>query len=347
MKSHKAPKGLFVGVDVGGTKVAVLVVDAGYQVCGYTNVATLLDGPQKTLAGIAGAIRRGVELAGASMSDVSAVGLGVPGRVDPKTGLVRQAVNLGWEELQAGEMLSAQLGVPCLLENDVRLAALGVQRHLGTASSQNMAYVSIGTGIAAGLVLNGRIYRGAHGMAGEIGHMIVDPNGPLCLCGAHGCLEALAAGPAIARLGEEAAKAEGDTLLRNYLPMTAKAVYEAATAGDAAARAIVRQVSRYLALALQHLIVTYDVERIVLGGGVARDRDAFLQPILTELERLWQDSMLAGETLQPDMIGLLPLDYDAGTWGAVVLASGSLARVHPPLPEIREGGEELQSIYVI
>jgi len=96
------------------------------------------------------------------------------------------------------------LGVPCFLENDVRTAALGVQRYDAGAAIQHLAYVSIGTGIAAGLILQGRLYTGAHGMAGEIGHMIVEPNGRRCACGARGCLETVAAGPAIARLGQEA-----------------------------------------------------------------------------------------------------------------------------------------------
>src|SRR5207237_4002755 len=134
-------------------------------------------------------------------------------------------VNMGWEELPVGQTLSAQLGVPCLLENDVTLAALGAQRYIGAPAARNLAYVSVGTGIAAGLILDGRIYRGAHGLAGEIGHMVIAPNGPRCQCGGRGCLEALAAGPAIARLGETAAGRSDDTLLRGYRPMTAEAVY--------------------------------------------------------------------------------------------------------------------------
>jgi glucokinase len=183
-----------------------------------------------------------------------------------------------------------------------------------------MAYVSVGTGIAAGLVLDGRIYRGAHGLAGEIGHMIIDVDGPRCQCGAYGCLEAVAAGPAIARLGEEAASSTEDTLLRLYRPVTSGAVYQAAREGDAAAAAIVHKVSGYLALALQQLIVAYDVECIVIGGGVSREGDTFLQPILVELARLREHSVLTSEMLKPEMICLLPPDYDAGTWGAVLLA---------------------------
>ncbi len=318
---------LLAGVDVGGTKVAVLVVNSSYNVLSQVTLPTILDSPQATLASIMQAVQQGVEQAGASLDRVAAVGVGVPGRVDTLTGLVRRAVNLGWEELPVGQLLSAQLGVPCLLENDVTLAAIGAQHYMGGIASRNMAYVSVGTGIAAGLVLDGRIYRGAHGMAGEIGHMIIDPGGSRCQCGAHGCLEAVAAGPAIARLGEEAAVASGNTLLRRYRPVTAEAVYQAARDGDPSATAIIRKVSGYLALALQQLIVAYDVECMVFGGGVSREGDTFLQPILVELARLREHSVLTAEMLKPDMIRTLPSDYDAGAWGAVLLAAEGTVRI--------------------
>ena len=323
MSDSSTGRDLLVGVDVGGTKVAVLVVDRGYRVLGQFTTPTILDSPQASLDSIVKAVQHAVEQAGTGLGRVAALGLGVPGRVDALTGLVRRAVNLGWEELPVGENLHAQLGVPCFLENDVTLAAVGARHFMEGSASRNMAYLSVGTGIAAGLVLDGHVYRGAHGMAGEIGHMVIEPGGPLCQCGAQGCLEAMAAGPAIARLGEQAASS-GETLLHRYTPVTAESVYHAAREGDAAANAIVEQVSRYLALALQQLIVAYDVECIVFGGGVSREGDTFLRPILAELARLRDRSVLTGEMIQPDMIRLLPPDYHAGAWGAVILADDAI-----------------------
>lgn len=320
MSGNNGSRELLVGVDVGGTKVAVLVVDGQDRVRSQVTRPTVLGDVESTLSGIVAAVRDALNDAGAHISEVSGVGLGVPGQVDAATGVVRHAVNLGWHEIPVGERISAELGVPCALENDVRLAALGAQRYLGDTAPANLLYVSVGTGIAAGLVLGGKVYRGTHGMAGEVGHMIIEPDGPRCVCGARGCLEALAAGPAIARLGEEAARSRQDTLLRNYAPITAQAVYEATRRGDPAAQKVTRTVGRYLALAIQQLVMAYDVECIVLGGGVSRDGDAFLQPVLQEIERLRQDSALAREMLQPGMIRLLPPDYEAGAWGAVVLA---------------------------
>ena len=347
MSSHNGSCDLLVGVDVGGTKVAVLVVDRQERVRSQVTLPTVLEGAESTLSGIVATIRRALNEADAQISDVAAIGLGVPGRVDPSTGVVRNAVNLGWRELSVGDYISTELGVSCMIENDVRLAAMGTQRYLGRAAPANMLYVSVGTGIAAGLVVDGKVYRGTHGMAGEIGHMIIEPDGPRCLCGARGCLEALAAGPAIARLGEEAARNTKKTLLRDYETITASVVYQAARAGDSAAQQVTRTAGRYLALAIQQLVMAYDVERIIIGGGVSRDGDAFLQPILDEIERLREDSALAREMLQPDMIRLLPPDYDAGTWGAVVLAGGRQAHVqHSPSGRIA-GGDMLEDTYLL
>jgi glucokinase len=339
MSSLDGSREVLVGVDVGGTKVAVLVVDGPGQVLAQTSAPTALNGPDHTISGIITAIEEALAAAAVGPDEVAAIGVGIPGRVDPSTGIVRHAVNLGGHLLPVGEQISAAFGAPCAVENDVRVAAMGIQRHMGQHSPRNMAYVSVGTGIAAGVILEGRLYRGAHGMAGEIGHMVVEPHGPRCQCGSRGCLEALAAGPAIALLGEEAARLHPQSALNERGPVTAESVYRAARDGDAAALQVTHTVGRYLALALQQLIMAYDVERIVLGGGVSRDGDAFLQPILTEIQRMRDESPLAHEMLRPDMISLLPPEFDAGTRGAVALAARSLVSTHPAQPEPQEGGD--------
>ncbi|HUS15313.1 MAG TPA: ROK family protein [Chloroflexia bacterium] len=329
--AHGGATGWVAGVDAGGTKVAVLVADPDGRACGTVTTATDLSSPTGTIAGIADAVRSALELTGIPLSAVGAVGLGVPGRVHGGTGVVRHAVNLKWHELPAGPDLAARLGVPCFVENDVRVAALGLQRHPAYAHVDNLAYVNIGTGIAAGLILGGRLYTGSHGMAGEIGHMIAEPGGPRCGCGTRGCLEALAAGPAIARQGREAVATGAATLLRTAVPLTAARVYEAALGGDAPAGAIVDRVGATLARTVQQLVMTYDVECIVFGGGVARAGAAFLQPILRAITRLGHDSALVRELVRPEMIHLLPPDYDPGTWGAVTLAQAHLPAAMLPM----------------
>ncbi|HEY1012446.1 MAG TPA: ROK family protein, partial [Herpetosiphonaceae bacterium] len=202
MYAHTSPS-YVVGVDVGGTKIATLLVDQRRQVCGHLTVATDLTSPQHTLTCIIDAIRATLRQGNVEPERLRAIGLGIPGQVVPTTGVVKLAVNLGWDAMPVGALINAAFGVPCVLENDVRAAAWGLYRMGHVDDAQSLAYVSIGTGIAAGLVLDGRVYRGWSGMAGEIGHSCVDPSGPRCACGQHGCLEAMAAGPAIAALAAE------------------------------------------------------------------------------------------------------------------------------------------------
>ncbi len=334
-----ASKNVLVGVDVGGSKIGVLIVDPLRRVLSRSCSATDVSSPQRTLAGILAAIYSGMESASIRMSDVAAVGLGIPGRVDPYTGVVRVAVNLNWQEYPVGQLLSKELGVSCFLENDVRAAALGLRVFGEYPPDQNIAYVSVGTGISAGLILEGRLYQGAHGMAGEIGHIVVDPQGPRCLCGAWGCLETFAAGPAIARMGQQAVAAGEKTLLQAFPSITAQTVYQASEDGDPVARSITEKAGTYLGRALYGLVMSYDVDKIVLGGGVTHAGEAFMAPLLNEIERQRQSSSLAREMLVPGLFQLLPPDYDAGMWGGVALAQNGIecASLHriPSLPDNR------------
>jgi glucokinase len=194
---------------------------------------------------------------------------------------------------------------------------------------QDLAYLGIGTGISAGVVLDGRLHRGTRGLAGEIGHSVLDPDGPPCACGLRGCFEALAAGPAVARRagallldGHQLGTAteEGRRNRRNGTP-TAEDVYAAAAAGDPVGTQIADEVGGYVARAVHELVMAYDVEVVVLGGGVAAAGDAFLDPILRALDRLRARSHLAREVLTPGVVHLLPPSAEVGTWGAVTLAA--------------------------
>ena len=159
--------------------------------------------------------------AGATMDDVAAIGVGVPGRVDPLTGTVTLAVNLGWSDLSLGDQLEARLGRPCLLENDVRAAALGLHKRHFVGGLDDLAYVAVGTGVSAGVILRGQLHRGARGLAGEIGHVIAQADGPPCSCGERGCLETLISGPAIARQARAAVASGAATTLAGVADPTA------------------------------------------------------------------------------------------------------------------------------
>ena len=166
------------------------------------------------------------------MDRVAAIGVGVPGRVDPATGTVTLAVNLGWSNLELGRRLEQRLGRPCVLENDVRAAALGLHRRRVVGDVDDLAYVAVGTGVSAGVILGGQLHRGVRGLAGEIGHVIAVSSGPACSCGERGCLETLVSGPAIARDARAAVATGAPTRLAAIEAPTAVDVYREATDGD-------------------------------------------------------------------------------------------------------------------
>ncbi len=329
---------LVVGVDIGGTKTAILVCEASATEPGGTIRArlvapTAVGSPERAADAIASLVAAALAEASAGPDDVAALGIGVPGRVDRETGHVRLAVNLDWHDLPLASRLEARLGIPTTIENDVRAAALGLHQRRLFGSATSLAFLAIGTGISAGVVLDGRLHRGALGLAGEIGHVIIDPVGARCACGNRGCFETVAAGPAIVRqtLAGWAARRNGNAHGAAELPLPgAEAVFAAAGAGDEVARDVIETAGRAIAWGVHLLALAYDVERIVLGGGVSHAGEPFMAPIGRELDRYRATSPLAAEILRPDLVQLLPPGADAGAWGAVAIARESLARTPEP-----------------
>jgi glucokinase len=327
-------RSLLVGVDIGGSKIAVLVVDRDERVLAREVAPTAAGAQERAVDEIVAVVNAAIATAGATTDDIVALGVGVPGRVDPLSGDVTLAVNLGWSDLPLGSRLEARLGRPCVVENDVRAAALGLHRRGVVGDIDDLAYLAVGTGVSAGVVLHGRLHRGARGLAGEIGHVIVEPGGARCACGQDGCLETLVSGSAIARIAREAIEAGRATNLA--ADPTAVDVYDAAANGDPLAAEIAEAVGRRLAWAVHLLVMAYDVERVVLGGGVSHAGETFALPIQRELDRMRAVSALAREQLAPEIVELLPPGADAGAWGGVVVAAAAHART-----EAGRGWEEV------
>jgi glucokinase len=258
-RSEALPR-LGIGIDIGGTSTKAALIDASGTVLATKVLPTGRgeDGVIATALATADAV---LAASAHTLDDVEALGVGIPGTVDPTSGTVRLAVNvgIGVQPLALGARLGAELGRPVHVENDVRAAALGADWSLATAGEvfDDLAYLSIGTGIAAGHVQEGRLRRGSHQVAGEIGHVPVDPAGPLCACGQTGCIEAISSGAAIERLWPTAGGAAAIELHR------------AASAGDAAAERIWASVIGGLGTAVLMLALTLDPQVIVLSGGVA------------------------------------------------------------------------------
>lgn len=324
-----SPQSFLIGLDVGGTKIETAVAQASGEVVGRTVTAIDVSSPRQVVHSLVAAIEQALEVNGMDQSQVAAAGAGVPGQI--KSGNVHLAVNLNLENYPLAQALSDQLGFPFFLENDVRTAALGAFDHYSHQEKlSNLAFLSIGTGIGAGLILDGRVYRGSNGLAGEIGHAIFDPDGPQCKCGMRGCLEAMAAGPALALQAQQALLAGEESILKNSPILDSRAVYQAFRLGDPLAGRLVRRASAYLAQAIQWIVMAYDVDKVVLGGGVSHDGPAFLQPVLEELALLRAHSSLARQQLTEQKIALFPPDLNAGLLGAVALAKASFKLAAAP-----------------
>jgi predicted NBD/HSP70 family sugar kinase len=297
-----------IGVDVGGTTTEAVVVDARGHVSATSRVPTATPGGEAVMSSIS----LSIESLGPQAPGVP-VGIGIPGQVDSRAGSVRLAVNLGIAEpYLLADHLTGLLGSPVLVENDVRAAAFGVYDRLRSDGEDpgDLAYLSLGTGVAAGLVIDGVIHRGASGMAGEIGHVVIDRDGAPCACGQTGCLETVVSGPAIAA----AWRASGGE-------DTASALFAAAASGDPTAQPLAESVTDYLAQAIHWLSAAYDVDTIVLGGGVAQAGQPLLDLLRYALVKTAGTSTLATRTLDPNRIRLSPNGEPHGARGAALLAA--------------------------
>jgi predicted NBD/HSP70 family sugar kinase len=312
---------LTVGIDVGGTKIATVVTDAADELLFHDVVATNRSALAEQIVDVARrAIAGASTRAGGEAAPVAAIGVAIPGQVEPRRGTAELAVNLGAPGIDLGTTVEEGTGLPCFVEHDARAAAAWVyeRREGGAQDGADLCYLSIGTGIAAGIVLGGRPLSGASGLAGEVGHMIVDPGGRVCPCGSVGCLETVAAGPAIARAAREQIAAGRSTSLQPN--PTAADVFNAAASGDGLALEIAQTVAQHLARTVRGLVLTLGVQRVVIGGGVAASGDAFMNPILDELRAERARSPLVETAFADASLELLPPDLEPGARGAAAIA---------------------------
>lgn len=273
---------LYGAIDLGGTKLRSLVVDAGGRVYGADiRPSFAQEGLQPVVRRMVESLDASLAAAGAIRSELKAVGIASPGAVDVVRGIVPNAPQLpGWQDVPLREIMARELGVETYLENDATAAALGEHVYGAGRGSRYMLFITVSTGIGGGIVIDGQLYRGKSGAAGELGHVILDPDGPPCGCGAHGHLESFSSGTAIARRGEELVRAGESPVLAKLRevegPVTAEMMERAADAGDTASREVFREAGHYLGIALASYVNIFNPEVILIGGGVARAADLFM-----------------------------------------------------------------------
>jgi len=307
--------GSAIGLDVGGTKINAFRVRRDGTVDDRRTVGTPADDPGATIEAMIDVSRELVT------PDVVAVGVGAAGLVESGTGTLRFAPNLAWRDLAIAERIREGLGLPCRVDNDANVAAWAEWRFGAGRGFRHMLLVAVGTGIGGGIVAGRRLFRGAHGFGGEIGHVIVEPNGPLCGCGNRGCWEQVASGHAVGRLGREAAREHPESLVATLAAgepdgVTGRIVTRAALEGDAIAVEIFREVGRRLGEGFAGLINVLDPQIVVVGGGAIAAGDLLLGPAREACTR-----GIEGVAYRPE-VPIVPaeLGNDAGAIGAATLA---------------------------
>ena len=263
-----------VGVDLGGTKIATALTDTDCQIIKYESVRTeAARGPEPIVDQMISEIQRITE--GLPKESVLGIGVACAGLIEPGTGKVLYSPNLNWRDLPLKDMIASQINVPVYVGNDVNMAALGELHYGAGIGKKQMVCVFVGTGIGGGIVIDGHLYEGANGFAGEIGHATIDWDGPDCPSGNAGCWEGYASGTAMQRRTLEAMARGEATMLTEMIhgdesKMRVELIAEAAAKGDALAQRIIAETGEYLGAGCANLVNILNPERIILGGGVIR-----------------------------------------------------------------------------
>jgi len=318
--------GYAVGVELGATHILVIVTDLEpHTIVELEHEFDLTIGPEAGLRQVIESVRQALAQAGVSLEQVAGVGLGVPGPVSHDMGSVAfPPIMPGWHGFPLRVRLEEELGVTVYLDNDANLGALGEWAHGAGQGVDNLAYIKVGTGIGCGLLIDGQIYRGQSGSAGEIGHITIDENGPPCRCGNYGCLESMAAGPAIAHRAQLAIKAGQETMLSKVKPVeeiTAADVSRAASQGDPLSLQLFHETGRHIGVALAGLINLFNPKLVIIGGGVAQAGDILLEPIRRSVQ-----SHGLRTTVENCQIVQAQLGREATALGAVTLVLEKMFR---------------------
>jgi glucokinase len=308
-----------IGVDLGGTKMLVGVVDSDQKVHHESKESSIGLSEEEVVKDL------GRELVEAKEArpGVLAAGLGIPATIDRKRGVAVQAVNLEISDVPLRDLMEKRLGLPVFIDNDANVAAFAEHLLGAGRDAENVVMLTIGTGIGGGLILGGEIYRGSTGAGAELGHIVIDENGPPCQgnCPNRGCVETFASGTAIAREGKVAAEREPDSVLGRALAegeITGKMVTTAAMDGDELAREVVANAGRHLGVALASLANIFDPDVIIIGGGVSAVGDLMLDPAREEL------SSRALPPMNKTPVKVAELGPDAGMIGAAAMALAEL-----------------------
>ncbi len=311
-----------IGIDVGGTGIKVGVVDENGRILIKDSCPTLPKrGHEAVIRDMADLSRKVVEEAGLTLGDIGALGVGIPGVEDAARGIVPFCTNLGWHEVPLSAMLGEMLGLPVRVANDATVAALAESVSGASRGTKSSVMVTLGTGVGGGVIMDGKPLMGAHGVASEVGHMVVKFDGVMCSCGHRGCWERYASASGLIREGRAAAQGDPEGAIMRACggdldKLNGKMVIDAAREGDPVAVHVFGDYVHWIAVGLANLVNTYDPEVFVLGGGISAAGDFLLDAVRRDLP-----SQVFYRTMPFARIELAVLGNDAGIIGAAMLAN--------------------------
>lgn len=305
-----------IGIDLGGTNIAVGVVDDSHAIVSRVSVPTMASRPAaEVVRDMGGAVEQVLARAGASVADCRSMGVGSPGTCNSADGVVERAYNLGWDHVPVCRMLEQRFGIPCRLSNDANCAALAEQVAGAAVGHDNVVLVTLGTGVGGGIIIGGRIYDGMRGAGAELGHTLLVMDGEPCTCGRRGCWEAYSSATALIRQACQAAARHPDSLLARLADVNGKTVFDAADRGDETAQAVVDRYCDYLGAGLVNIVNALAPEVILIGGGISRQGERLLAPVRRYVER----NCFGGKDGAVPVIAPAKLGNEAGIIGAAAL----------------------------
>ncbi|WP_409289269.1 ROK family glucokinase [Peribacillus sp. SCS-37] len=310
-----------VGVDLGGTTTKLAFISNYGEILHKWEIPTDISDTGKNITtNIAKAIDAKLDALGQTKNKILGIGMGAPGPVNPVTGIIYEAINLGWKDYPLQQLLEVETSLPAVIENDANLAALGEMWKGAGNGARDLVCVTLGTGVGGGVIANGQIVTGISGAAGEIGHIsVLTEGGAPCNCGKRGCLETLASATAIVRLAKEAMEASPEaSTLREITDLTSKDVFEQAKAGDAIAASVRDRLAFYLGLSIANVSNILNPEKVVIGGGVSKAGDDLLIPV-----RNYFEQYAFTRVRESTGLAIATLGNDAGVIGAAWLAKNA------------------------
>ena len=310
-----------IGVDLGGTNIAVGVINDKYEIIGRGKTKTAMPRPAKDiLADIVACIRMACDDAGISTDEIRSVGIGTPGTVNKATGVIEYANNLQFDKVPAVAMLKEMLDVPYYLENDANAAALGEAMAGAGVGKKSFVAVTLGTGVGGGIVVDGKVWSGCNGAGGELGHIVIDLDGVPCNCGRIGCWEQYASATALVRQTKTKMLEHPESKMWELAEgsidnVGGRTAYDAMRLGDACAIQVVKQYERYVAIGTVNIINAMQPEMICFGGGISNEGETLLQPVRELVSKCRYSRYCKVQT----EICRAKLGNDAGIIGAALL----------------------------